>query len=78
MSDTTLFGYVRQMDLNQKICRIRGKNASESMLLFDGKYEAKQKGLEEALKFAMRMSEPVQFVVRNQCLVGAVNIPCPE
>lgn len=78
MMSTVVFGYVRQMDLNFKEVRIRAGNDSTAALLFHGKYAAKVRGLEDALKFALRMSDPVQVVVENRVVVGAVNIPVPE
>lgn len=75
---TTVFGYVRQMDLNFKEVRIRASNQSDAMLLFQGKYDSKKKGLEETLKLALRMSDPVQLVLEDRKIVKAVYIPCPE
>lgn len=78
MMSTVVFGYVRQMDLNFKEVRIRAGNSADAALIFHGKYAAKVRGLEDALKLALRMSDPVQIVVENRVIVKAVNIPVPE
>jgi len=66
------------MDLHTKDVRIRSSNDNNGILLFEGKYDGRRRGVEDNLKLALRMSDPVQFVVEGRCIVKATYVPCPS